>query len=486
MRCFTASFMMETNTFSPMRASLETFADDMLLRPSELPSTEIGILAPLLDAARRREQTEGWQVVAGTAAFCHPRGTIVKAAYETLRDEILEQLREALPVDIVALNLHGSMVAEGYPDCDGDIATRVREMIGPDVAFGLELDSHCNVSDVMVNTTDAIVAFKEYPHTDFAECAELLIDILTACAQGLTRPTMSVFDCRMIDMFYTTREPFKSYVASLRELERRGDVLAASVAHGFPWGDVPDMGTKILVVTDANRTFGDELAARLGRELFDLRGQTAAQSFSLAEGVRRAIKAASFPVVIADIADNPGGGAPGDSTFVLRELLEQGVKDACFGPLWDPIAVQSCFDAGQGAEIDLRLGGKMGPTSGAPLDLRARIIHLSDDHRQIGLGAEVRLGKSALVDVGGVEIVLTSRRAQAFTPQLFSGIGVKLTAKKIIAVKSTHHFHAGFAPIAAEVLYIDSPGTMAADITLLSYKNIERPKWPFDANLGDI
>lgn len=474
--------MMETNTFSPMRTGIQTFADDVLWRPGDVPGENLGIFAPLLAAMQQRAQ-DSWEIIRGTVAFCQPRGVIFRESYETLRDEILDQIRSAMPLDIVALNLHGSMVADGYTDCEADIATKVREIIGPDATFGIELDSHCNITEEIVEAADAIVIFKEYPHTDFEECAGQLADILIGKAEGKLNPEMSLVDCDMIDMFYTTSEPMKGFVERMRELERSGEVLSVSAAHGFPWSDVPEMGTKMLVVTDGDKAKAHALAQQLAGELYALRGQTAGDTLSRSEGLKKATESSKRPVVLADIADNPGGGAPGDSTFLLQALLSGGVEQACLATFWDPIVVQLCFEAGEGVFLDLRLGGKMGPTSGDPLDVRAEVLSLKKDHTQAAFGVTADVGDSALIRVDGVEIVVTSRRNQAFHPGIFTDIGVDLSSKNIIVVKSIHHFYEGFAPLAASILYVDSGGALASDVTKLNYNNIKRPKWPFDKAL---
>ncbi len=481
MRIFSATLGTETNTFSPIPSGMQAFRDGMLMRPGEIPEAEVEYASPLM-AAKRRAASDDWDVVEGTCAFCQPGGLTVRAVYESLRDEILDQLKAALPVDIVALQMHGAMVADGYADCEGDVLTRIREIVGAEVAVGLEIDPHCHMTGTMIEHADAILCFKEYPHTDFRERAEELLDILAGKAKGDVIPTMSLTDCHMIGMYHTTAEPMKGFVSKIQSLEGQNGILSISVAHGFPWGDVPDMGTKVLVITDNRAQEGQALADQLAAELYELRGKTGSEQLPMDVGVKQAWAAKAFPVVLADSTDNPGGGAPCDSTFLLREFIAQGVDSACLGPLWDPVAVQQCFEAGVGATLDLRIGGKMGPTSGDPLDLHIEVTALCDELLQTFAGTDTSLGIAAAINYGGIEIALTSNRTQALGPDLFTNLGIDPKAKKLVAVKSSHHFYAGFAPLAAEVLHLDGPGTLGADVTQLTYRNIERPKWPFDEN----
>lgn len=476
MRAFTATLGTETNTFSPMPTGMRNFEQTMLLRPGEHPEHVTEVTAPLW-ATRRRGEALGWTVIEGTCAFAMPAGRTVRRVYEALRDEILEQLRDALPLDLVALGMHGAMVADGYDDCEGDFLVRVREIVGPKTAVGIEIDPHCHVTEAMVANTDAIICFKEYPHTDYRERAGELLDILSGTAEGKLRPRISVHDCGMLATYPTTREPMKGFLERLRQLEQEEGVLSISIAHGFPWGDVPDVGTKVIVVTHDAAAKGDALARQLGREIFGLRTRVAPKFQTIEAGLDDALEG-DGPVVVADTADNPGGGAPGDSTFLLHELLRRGVQDACYAPIWDPVAVGLCFEAGEGATLALRIGGKMGPTSGDPLDLTGRVTKLAADAQQTFDGNPSPLGDAAAFEVEGVHIVLISTRDQAFGTDLFTNLGIDPATKRLVVVKSSQHFYAGFGPIAKRVVYINGPGALQADFTKLPYRNLRRRLWP--------
>src|SRR5262249_11642621 len=248
-----------------------------------------------------------------------------------LRDEVLAALEAALPVEVVAYSLHGAMIAEGYDDCEGDLLARTRALVGRDVAVGALLDLHCHLSAAMTENADVIVTFKEYPHIDFVERGEELVDLLVRTARREIRPRMAVHDCRMIDIFHTTQEPMRGFVSDMQAREGRDGVLSLSAAHGFPWGDAADMGTKMLVVTDDKPELGARLAAEFGERLFAMRGRAQKQPLSLAAALDYAVRANSAPIVVADTADNAGGGAPSDSTFVLQAALERGSQDVAVG-----------------------------------------------------------------------------------------------------------------------------------------------------------
>lgn len=486
MRIFTATLGTETNTFSPIPTSYASFEAFGLYRAGEHPKDAPTMFTGPLWAARDRARTRNWHVIEGLCAFAQPAGPTVRSAYERLRGELLADLKAALPVDVVVLGLHGAMVAEGYDDCEGDLLAHVRAIVGPKTVIGAELDPHCHLTPAMTGNADVLICFKEYPHTDFLERAYELVDLCTAAAQGETKPTMSVYDCRMIQPYHTSKEPMKSFVAGMKALEGKDGVLSVSVAHGFPWGDSPDMGTRVLVVTDNRAAHGAAVAERLGRTLIGHRGTTVSPSVTLDQALDQALAIAGGPVVLADTADNPGGGAPGDSTFVLRALLDRGIGDVALGPLYDPMAVSTCFDAGPGATLALRIGGKTGTSSGDPVDVVAEIRHLERDATQAFGAARAPMGNVATIRVatpgGPVDIVLDTVRGQSMGADLFTAHGVTLTDKKLIVVKSSQHFYAAFAPLGKAVIYIDGPGTLTSNYAALPFVKMQRPKWPFDAD----
>jgi microcystin degradation protein MlrC len=484
MRVFSATLATETNTFAPMPTGLSSFKERGYYKAGQHPD-HMSFFAGPLWAARLRGKAQGWILLEGVVAAAQPSGTTTRAAYEALRDELLADLKAALPVDMVLLGLHGAMVADGYDDCEGDLLQRVRAIVGPKVVVGAELDPHNHLSAAMVENADVLVAFKEYPHTDILERALELVDLCQAKAEGRIAPVASVVDTGGLVVMHTSRQPARGFVDRIQALEGRDGILSISISHGFPWGDVPDMGTKVLVYSDAQADAGGVRGAALARQLADeltaLRHALEVPMPGIDAALDQALAFDGGPVVLADGADNPGGGAPGDSTFILQRLLERGINNACIGPLWDPVAARIAFDAGVGASLSLRIGGKIGPLSGAPLDLRITVKALQPELMMTGLSnTPTAMGDSALVECNGVEILLCSTRNQAMGSDLFTNIGVDLAAKKLIVVKSSQHFYASFSKVAKQVIYVAAPGAVTVDLKTLPYKKIQRPKWPID------
>lgn len=330
--------------------------------------------------ARERARSEGWTVFEGLYAEAQPAGLVTREAYESLRDELLSDLKRVLPIDVVLLGLHGAMVADGYDDCEGDLIARVRELVGPKAIIGAELDPHAHLSKEMVESATLLIAYKEYPHTDIKERAVELVDLCAQAFAGKIHPVAAVVDTKMVVPIHTSRDPGRSFVDKLSAMEGKNGVLSLSAIQGFATGDVPSMGTKVLVYTDGDKAAAQTLAKELAAELISLRDKLRVNYLSVDEALDKALEGGPTPAILADRADNPGSGAAGDSTFILRRLLERKISDVAIGPLWDPIAIQMAFGAGVGARMPLRIGGKISPMSGDPVDAVCLVKELRRGH----------------------------------------------------------------------------------------------------------
>lgn len=479
MHLFMAALLTETHTWSPIPTGHAAFHGARFHRRDASLAPPAHGNIPLI-AWRGRATADGMRVSESICASAQPAGVTVRRVYEALRDTILEDLRAALPVDIVLLNMHGAMVAEGYDDCEGDTLARVRAIVGPRAVIGVELDLHCHLTEQMRTSADIIVLYKEYPHIDMTERAHEVYTLALAAARGQVRPVMAYHDLRMINGWHTPVEPVKSLVADMIAAEGKGGILSVSFGHGFPWADVPDVGAKMLVIADGDQAAAQALAEKFGRRIWEMRDRTAKRFDSPDEAIDAALAAPpGRPVVIAETSDNAGGGAPSDGTAVLRRLLDRGVRDAALGMLWDPVAVQMCFEAGVGATFPLRLGGKCGPCSDAPVDLAATVRGLAENHVQSALsGGRAAVGPAAWIESAGVHIVLGTERQQVFNPDMFEGLGCSLADKRIVVVKSSQHFYAAFAPIAQAVRYCSVPGGMMCDYPAIPLTRIRTPWWP--------
>lgn len=480
-RLFITGVMHETNGFSPIPTARDSFNRHYWDPKVETePKPHLDMLG--YGAVRERANEHGFIVVPSLFAAAWPAAPVSLADWHTLRDRIIADLHEAGPIDAVFLFLHGAMFAQGVDDCEGDLIAAVRTEVGPTVPVAAEYDLHGNVGVQMVENADFTVACREYPHVDHVERSLHAVALLARVLRGEPRGATVALRIPLVGLFPTIDSPMSELVVLLREVEARPGVLAASVFHGFFAADVPDMGASVVVhadYADLARAVADELAAAFVRLALAMpqRANDIGQALdaAMADGAR--------PVVLADRADNAGGGAASDSSFLLRAVLDRGMTDVAIALMWDPVAVDLCHRAGVGARIALRVGGKTGPQSGDPVDLEAEVLAIRTDATQawFGVGEPVQsIGWSAAVRCRGVTVILNTDRQQAFSRHIFTQHGIEPADMRVLIVKSTAHFQNDFGKIAGRIVLCDAPGTVTSDLATLAYTRIRRPVWPLD------
>ncbi|MER9338332.1 M81 family metallopeptidase [Mesorhizobium sp. M0293] len=472
-----ATLSTETNTFSPVPTGLRNY-EDYYLRHGTATRDPPNLMTEALHVWRARGEALDWKITESLSAIAEPAGLTTRAAYAALKDEIVRDLKAAGPVDVVLLQLHGAMVAQGCDDCEADVVAAVR-VICPDATIGVALDCHCHLTEPLIATADLVVCFKEYPHDDASERAEELFELARRSQRGEVTPVMALFDCRMVSLFLTKQGPMVDFVAKMKATEKEPGVLSVSLGHGFPWADLPETGARMLVVADSDKALAEETANRLGGAFFDLRHQLVPEYPDLQAGLDRALAASSGPVVLADMSDNSGAGAPGDAVHVLRELLARGVTNVASGLYWDPMTVRQCKDAGEGADIQVRLGGKTEPASGQPLDVSGRIMRIIPGLGQhLGAGLEP-LGTMVWLKMpGDIDVVVNDLRTQVYHPEAFEQLGIRLAGKRLVVVKSLFHFFGPFSVIASEVVFCATPGRVNPYTGLIPFTRRDMNFWP--------
>jgi len=472
MKVFTALMATETNTFCPIPTVLEDF---------EYGIGEQSMLADYFKAFGKVANDRGWEVQHGPAYFASPAGTIVRSAYETIKADLLKAIMEAMPMDALTLLLHGAMFAEGYPDCEGDFLKAVRDMVGPDMPVGVELDSHVHLTDAMVENADIIVIFKEWPHTDMLERAKETMEFTIDMAEKKIKPHMAVYDPRMIATIDTYKEPGRTLVDDIMAMEGKDGVLSISIGHSFAWADFPDVGNKVLVVTDNRPEKGKELAEQIGKRVFDLRNELGSTKTPLKEGLKILARNKKFPVLLSESFDCMAGGAGGDSTYLIKGLIEHGITGVFITHYWDPMAVDIALKAGEGTKLHMRIGGKSGPLAGDPVDMEVKVIKAIKGLVVNWEGEPYEVGDVALVRGHGIDIALNAQRDRNPIPEYLKALGYdSWWDAKISVIKGV----AGPEKRAESALYLnlEGPGANSEDLMSFDYKNIGRPKWPFDEN----
>jgi microcystin degradation protein MlrC len=484
MKLFIAGLTHETSAFSPIPTNRASFDEIIAYRPRNGVLDAQGFSLNGYGAFAKAAREDGIEVVGSSYYWAQPSNRCTRVDYELMRDEILADLRQEPSISMVLLFLHGAQMADGYDDCEGDLLAGIRAIVGPDVFVGALLDLHANVTQLMLDKADALVACRLYPHSDFDERAVELYKLGLDAARRQVSPVSHYERLPMLGMFYTTEPLMALAVAAARELELRPGILSVSLIHGFLWADIAEMGPGVLIVSDGERPEAKAEARELGRMFFAARNESKSLRMTIDSALDHIEDAktdvARRPFLLADCSDNAGGGAGSDSTFILEQILARCLTGYVVGLLWDPLAAQFAAAAGEGARLAMRIGGKTGPRAGNPIDAEVRVLRIGRDMRQFGLGFEARTGLNAMLEVAGNLVVVNDIRGQVFSPTCFTELGINFADWKAFVVKSTQHFRDQFAPLAREVLYCETPGSLSLALDPSLFQNLNRPVWPFD------
>jgi len=490
-RILSAEIAHETNTFSRIATDQQAFRDCYYLRGDEAlaqrgnANTE---LAGFVDAARQY----GWRLHHLHSAAAGPSGKVTDAAFDWLLEPLLAALGESR-YDAILLGLHGAMVTDSCDDGEGEILRRLRALCDADVPIAITLDLHANVSEAMCELAEIIVSYKTYPHVDKRITGRHAADLLQATLLGRIHPRTIRVGCPMLEEVNggrTDTGPMLARLQAARDWEAREDVHAVSINGGFASADIATVGPSVLVTGEGDMEVHRTFAQGLADDIWQRRGEVINDYIDVdtAAAVAMRFDARHGPLVIADYADNPGAGAYGDSTNLLRALLRAGVSNACFGPMVDPETVQRLCNRGIGEHVDVELGGKTDPAmGGAALPLQVELLAKSDG-RYVGGGAmlgglERSFGPSAVIRVQGIEVLVTTIASQLLDLQQFRSFGIEPGNKSVVALKSMQHFRADFEPIAGRVIVCDSGALCTPCYRLLDYCRVPRPIFPLDAEL---
>lgn len=482
MRIAVGGFQHETNTFAPSKATYAEFVAGGgwpgLLRGGNLQAGVAGINVPIAGAIEALTQ-EGHEIVPLTWAQACPSSHVTDEAFEKISAMIVDDLVGAGAVDGVYLDLHGAAVTESFDDAEAELLRRVRAAVGGKVPIVASLDLHANVSKAMVERSDALLIYRTYPHTDMAETGARAARHLLALIAGKTGRAKAFRQLPFlipITWGSTFMEPAKFLYEMIPRLETPGS--SVSFASGFPAADIPDCGPSVVAYA-ASPSQADRLADAMADAVLSKEAQFNGAMHDAATGVRLAMdksRRAVKPIVIADTQDNPGGGGNGDTVWILAEMVRQGAMGAVVGVLYDPASAAACHAAGAGKTIRLALGAVSGQKDHAPFTADYRIEKLGDGNftatGPMLLGARMRLGPMALLEVGGVRVIIASAKQQTNDQSMFRHLGIEPVEQKIIAVKSSVHFRADFQPIAEEILIVAAPGPMMADPSRLPFTKL--------------
>lgn len=486
MRVGIIAFLQESNTFVSQPTLLKHFEQDLL--------AEGDTIRELLESAHhevggffaglKEEQLEAVPLFAARAV---PHGTMTEETLLALTDRLLDRLRDAGPLDGLLLAAHGATVSSGPKDVDGFWLSKVRDLVGPKLPIVATLDPHANLSPQMVAATDALVAYQTNPHIDQRQRGMEAARILAGAVRGEYRPTQAAAFPPMainIEKQLTEEDPCRSIFQKAKDLAERPDVLSASVILGFPYADVEEMGSSVVVVTRDNLGMARVLANELGKALWDRREEFVGEFIDPKAAIQQALTREP-PVCLLDMGDNVGGGSPADGTILAHHLIEQQIPDS-FVCLYDPVAVQTSEQAGVGQTIRVTMGGKTDALHGPPISCEVEILSFHDgkfteSQPRHGGATHFHQGRTAIVKTpSGLTVMLTSRRQPPFSLAQLTTCGLKPETFRVIIAKGVHAPVAAYRDVCNSFIRVNTPGVTAADMRQLPFKHRRKPLFPFD------
>jgi len=437
-------------------------------------------------------ETHGFELVPTVFASATPSGTITTEAFDTLLKQTLDGIEGAGEFDGVAMHLHGAGVAENHDDIEGRVLAEVRRVIG-DKPLVSTFDLHANHTRLMVESADVLIGYDTYPHVDGYERGVEAIDIIARLLDGSLVPTKAFRQPPMMPALqaqFTGKYPMSRLIEEAHTMEQMEAVETVTVAAGFPWSDFEDVGLSFIVTTNHDQELADGLADELQDLAWGMRRDFLVKPVPVREALRRVKRAAGGPYILADIGDNPGGGAPEDGTIVLRAILEEGLEGGVLAVIWDPEAVGKASASGIGGQVMVELGGKTDERHGKPLKVTGTVKTLTDGKwivkGPMGTGSESDMGETAVLLVGGNEVIVTSKRLQPMDLVLYRCLGIEPSVRRFIVVKSSVHYRAAHEPIAVEVIELDTPGLTSPRLAGFGFKKLRRPIFPLDVEMLGI
>lgn len=480
-------FKQETNRYAPGLSDLKAYQDrEYFFGEADVRAHFTGAKCELGAFFDELDSKEDCRLVPVLALNASPGPVTAHSIWEQVTKELLNAIDAEPCVDGVLLALHGAMVTEELEDGEGRLLQLLREKVGADVPIIATLDLHANVTLKMIENATALFPCDYYPHTDFYESGLRAAKTMWKTVNEQIKPIMC---WKKLDMLFpfvvTSMGPIVPLLKRAQALRDTGTLVSASICHGFFHSDIQELGAAVLAIADNDAALAQKYADELAGDIWNVRKQLDRKFYSPEDAVKLAMEAKSGPIVLADVADNPGSGATMDSVVLLRQLLDMGATDAAFAAICDPEVVQQAKRAGVGACIEAVLGGKQAPEiTGGPIRVSALVEKLTDgcfyNQGPMFHGLQMNYGDCALLRIGGVQVVVCSNHAQPYDMGIFPHCGIEPEEMRILAVKSAVHFRAHYSTVAKEILDVETPALGCMRPQMLPLAHCRRPIYPLD------
>ena len=429
---------------------------------------------------------DGYQVKSVLAYNAAPGAPVDQKVWQFVADSMVSAIRQTPKVDGLLLSLHGAMVTEQFEDGEGELLKVLREQVGKEIPIIVTLDLHANITQKMVDNADGLYPCDYYPHTDMYENGLRAAECMYRTLEGEIWPVLRWKKLDLIFPTISTAQPvLAGFVRDAQALRNYGKILNVNIGHGFFASDIYEQGACVVAITDRDADLAQKTANDLGDRIFAARKDLTRKFYTAQEAVQEALNSDSFPVVLADVADNPGAGGSTDAPELLRAMIEMDVQDAAAAVICDPEVVKQAISAGVGATIEVSLAGKAAPElTGGPIECTGYVKAITDgwyrNQDKMCKGLLIQLGPTVLLQVGGVDVIVCSYRAQPWDLEVYRHIGISPEKKKILMVKSAVHFRASFERIAAKILDVHAPALAPQMPDMLPLAHSRRPIYPMD------
>jgi microcystin degradation protein MlrC len=488
-------FAIECNRFAPVTTAAD-FQQDVDIRGNQIVSearSGASITMPDLPGFfTEMDRTGPWTPVPLRVALAQPGGPVEQRFFQDYLSEIETGLKTAGPLDAVFISAHGAALAEGTDDPDGDLFEVVRRCVGPDIPVIAVFDLHANVSRKMIDNLSVFVGYRANPHTDIYERGVEAAKHMRECLAG-TRTAIEMVKLPLVPpqiSLLTAKGPYADLI-NYGQRKMAGDVMNVSVMAGFAYSDSPKNGlTAVVTARNANRRTAAKLALKIAKRGWDTRERFKRAMMSLADAVQLAASVGRDrrrkPIILADVGDNPGGGGRGNTTYLLRALKSAGVQNVMFGVFNDAVVAGKAHALGEGATFTASFNSQEHQEFSLPFDCEATVVKLSDGRfvgrRGVLKNVSADMGPSALLDLGGIRLVVISHRCQCMDPRQFEMFGLDIAEARVVVVKSRGHFRGGFDELFKpdQIYEVDCPGLTSPVLANFTWTKLPRPVYPLD------
>ena len=489
------SFAIECNRFAPVTTAAD-FETDVDIRGNQIVSearSAASITLPDLPGFfAEMDRTGQWTPVPLRVSQAQPGGPVEEGFFRSFVAEIEAGLKAALPLDAVFISAHGAALAEGTDDPDGDLLEAVRRAVGPDIPVVATFDLHANVSHKMIDNLSVFVGYLENPHTDIyergVEAAKHMRECLAGARTAITMVKVPLVPPQI--SLLTARGPYADLI-KYGQTKLGGDILNVSVMAGFAYSDSPKNGlTAVVTARNGNRKAAAKLSLRIAQRAWDTKERFKRAMMSLGDAVQLAASVSRDrrrkPIILADVADNPGGGGRGNTTYLLRALKGARTQHVLFGVFNDAAVAAKAHELGEGAIFTASFNSQEHQEFSLPFDSEAKVVKLSDG-RYVGRRGVLKnvssdMGPSALLDLGGIQLVVISNRCQCMDPRQFEMFGLDIAQARVVVVKSRGHFRGGFDEFFKpdQIYEVDCPGLTSPVLANFTWTKLPRPVYPLD------